>query len=76
MCWLLLLEADFRPLETLRPEWGQVVAVLVEIDQREGDQQPIMILLQAAITHFGISKHMLQDAERPLQPTSFPTTRQ
>jgi len=26
--------------------------VLVEIDQRKGRQQPLVILLQAAITHF------------------------
>jgi len=60
------LEADYRPLETLRPQQDQPFAVLVEIDQRKGRQQPLVILLQAAITHFRKSEDALQNAEGPL----------
>ena len=40
--------------------------MLVEIDQREGCQQPLVVLLQAAIAHPGGVKDALQDAEDPL----------
>lgn len=54
------------PPDTLRPEWEQPFAVMVEIHQREGGQQPLVVFLQAAIARFGKSKHPLQDAEGPL----------
>ena len=40
-------KAVFRPPKTLRPEWNEPFAVLVEVDQGEGGQQPFVILLQA-----------------------------
>ena len=39
------LEADFRPPETLRAQRGQALAVLVEVNQRKGSQQPFVIFL-------------------------------
>src|SRR5664280_3875914 len=59
-------EAHFRRAETLRPECDQPVAVLVEVNQCKGSQQPFVILLQTAIAHLGISEDALQDAEGPL----------
>ena len=41
----LSLEAAFRPPGTLRPQRGQPLAVLVEVNQRKGSQQPLVILL-------------------------------
>src|ERR1039458_6407559 len=61
------LEAVFRPPETLRPLRGQPVAVLVQVHQREGRAQPLVILLQAAIAHLGKSEDALQNPERMLQ---------
>src|SRR5450755_1692592 len=58
--------ADFRPPETLRRQREQPLAVLVEVNQRKGGQQPFMILLQSAIAQFGISENALQNAEGPL----------
>ena len=58
-------EAHFRRAETLRPECDQPVAVLVEVNQCKGSQQPFVILLQTAIAHLGISEDALQDAEGP-----------
>lgn len=61
-----LCEAVFRPQETLRPLWGQPVAVLVQIYQREGRAQPLMILPDATVTNLGESEDTLEDAERML----------
>jgi hypothetical protein len=63
---LLFLQAVFRPAETLRPLGGQPVAVLVEIHQREGRAQPLMVLTYAPVAHLGKSEDALQDAERML----------
>src|SRR6266851_9003474 len=60
------LEAVFRPPETLRPLRGQPVAVLIQIHQREGRTQPLMVLLQAPIAYLDKSKDALQNAERML----------
>src|ERR1035438_6076478 len=56
----------FRPSETLRPQRDQTLAVLIEVNQRKGRQQPLMVLLQSAIAHLGVSEDALQDAEGPL----------
>ena len=37
--------------------------MLVEVDQREGCQQPFVILLDSAITHLGVLEDTLQDAK-------------
>lgn len=63
-----LCRPSSRPAETLRPLRDQPLAMLVEIDQREGRAQPLVILLQAAIAHPGVVKDALQDAEGPLHP--------
>jgi hypothetical protein len=42
--------------------------VLVEIYQREGRQQSLVIFLDVAIAHLGVMKHSLQDVERLLHP--------
>ena len=65
-----LPEAIFRPQERLRPLRGQPVAVLVEVDQREGCTQPLVILADAAITNPGKSEDTLQDAKRIPHPGS------
>jgi hypothetical protein len=39
---------------------------LVEVNQRRGSKQLYVILLQAAMAHFGICKDALQDAEGSL----------
>src|SRR3974377_2379991 len=67
MCGPLFVvpESDFRSPETLRPQGGQSFAVQVEVYQREGCQQPFVILLQPPVSHFGKSEHALQDAEGP-----------
>jgi len=61
------------PAGTLRPQRGQPkvdlgksLAVLVEVGQRKGRAQPLVILFQSAITHFRKSKDALQNAKRPL----------
>ena len=60
------------PAGTLRPQRGQPkvdlgksLAVLVEVGQRKGRAQPLVILFQSAITHLRKSKHALKDAGRP-----------
>src|SRR5208283_6034622 len=60
------LEAVFRPPETLRPLRGQPVAVLVQVHQREGRAQPLVVFPDAAIAHLGKSEDALEDAERML----------
>ena len=40
--------------------------MLVEIDQSEGRQMPVMIFHDAAIAHLGITEDTLQDTKRPL----------
>src|ERR1035441_8489241 len=64
------LESVFRSPETLRPLRDQPPAVLVEIDQGEGRQMPVVILQDAAITHLGITKDAFQNAEGPLHLSS------
>src|ERR1035438_7659858 len=59
------LEAVFRPSETLRPQRNQPLAVLVEVDQSEGRQQPLVILLESAIAHLGLTEDTLQNAKGP-----------
>ena len=59
-------EGHFRPPDTLRPQKGQPLAVLVEIHQCEGRQQPLMVLLDAAVAHLGVLEDLLENAERPL----------
>src|SRR5258708_4889920 len=53
----------FRPPETLRPLWGQPVAVLVQIHQREGCAYPLVVFPDAPIAHLGKSEDALEDAE-------------
>jgi hypothetical protein len=60
------VEAVFQPPQTLRPERGQPFAVLVQVHQREARAEMIVVLLQAAETHFYESEDALQDAERVL----------
>jgi hypothetical protein len=48
------------------PVGGQPVAVLVEIHQREGRAQPLMVLTYAPVAHLGKSEDALQNAERML----------
>ena len=55
-----VLEAVFLPPETLRPERGQPVAVLLQVHQGEAGAQPVMVLGQAAVSH-------PVEAELPLQ---------
>ena len=55
----LSLEADFWAPETLRPQRDQPFAVLIEIHQRKGSQQPFMVLFESAIARLGISEDPL-----------------
>ena len=48
------------------PDGDQPLAVLIEIDQSEGRQQPFVVLLQAAVANLGVVEDALQDAEWPL----------
>ena len=50
----------FRPLKTLRPFRDQPLAMLIEIDQSEGRQMPMVVLHDAAIAHLGITEDTLQ----------------
>ena len=63
-CLFGLGEVIFRPSETLRPLRGQPVAVLVQVDQREGRTQPLVIFPDATVTNLGKSEDTLQDAKR------------
>src|SRR3954464_15607252 len=61
------------PADTLRPLWGhpeidpgQPFAVQVEVRQGEARAQPLVVLLQAAIAHLGMTKDALKDTEGPL----------
>src|SRR5450432_770081 len=65
-CLCGLCEAVFLPLETLRPLRDQPVAVLVQIHQREGSAQPLVIFPDATVTNLGKSEDTLQDAKRML----------
>jgi hypothetical protein len=56
----------FRPQETLRPLRGQPVAVLVQVHQREGRAQPLVIFPDAPVAHLGKSEDTLEDAKRML----------
>jgi len=57
-------EADFRPRgTTMRPQKGQPFAVLVEVDQGDGRQQPCAILLRFAVVHLGAAEDVLQYAK-------------
>src|SRR5208283_3056161 len=64
------LEAVFRPPETLRPLRGQPVAVLVQVHQREGRAQPLVVFPDTAIAHLGKSEDSFEDAERMLDSGS------
>ena len=64
--WFGISGGIFRPPETLRPQRGQPLTVLVEIDQGQGRQMPVVILHDTAIAHLGITEDSLQDAEGPL----------
>jgi len=66
VCLFRLWGALFRLQETLRPLWGQPVAVLVQIHQREGRAQPLVVFPDASVTNFGKSEDTLQDAKRML----------
>ena len=55
-----------RPQETLRPLRGQPVAVLVQVHQREGRAQPLVVFPDTAIAHLGESENSFEDAERML----------
>jgi len=46
-----------RIFQTLRPEQGQSFAVQIEVDQREACAQPVVVLLQAPVSHLVKSKH-------------------
>jgi hypothetical protein len=61
-----LSEGHFPASGDTAPDRRQALAVLVEIDRSEGDQQPFVILLQAAIANPGVIEDELEDAERPL----------
>ncbi len=56
----LSLGAVFLPPETLRPERGQPLAVLAEMDQGEAGAQPVVILFEPPVSH-------LVEAEDPPQ---------
>src|SRR5450755_916589 len=62
-CLFRLREAFFRPQETLRPLRGQPVAVLVQVHQREGRAQPLVVFPDATVTNLGKSEDTLQDAK-------------
>src|ERR1035437_4911132 len=65
MGWLhlLFLQAVFRPPETLRPLRGQPVAVLVQVQQREGRAQPLVVLMQTPVAHLCKSEVTLQNTK-------------
>src|SRR5277367_5199149 len=52
------------PRETLRPERCQPFAVQVEIAQREAGAQPVVVLLDASVSHLLEAKDTFQDPER------------
>src|ERR1017187_2606665 len=58
------LEAVFRPPQTLCPLRGQPVAVLVQVHQREGRAQPLVVFPYASVAHLGKSEDALQNAKR------------
>jgi hypothetical protein len=62
----LISGGRFPASETLRPLRGQPVAVLVQVDQREGRAQPLVIFPDATVTNLGKSEDTLQDAKRML----------
>lgn len=64
--------SHFRLPDTLRPDRGQPLAVLVEIDQRKGGQQPFVIFLDASIAYLRVVEYALQDSERPLHSGAHP----
>jgi hypothetical protein len=57
---------------TLRLQEDQPLAVLVEVHQREGGAQVIVVLLQAPEPDLHKSKDSLQDAKRMLHLSSHP----
>jgi len=61
-----LCGAAFGPQETLRPLRGQPVAVLVQVHQREGRAQPLVVFPDTAVAHFGKSENSFEDAKRML----------
>ena len=63
---LLSLDAVFRHPETLRPQRGQPLAVLVEIHQCEAGAQPVVILPDAPVSHLVEAEDALQYPERML----------
>ena len=54
---------SFLPPETLRPERCQPFAVQVEIAQREAGAQPVVVLLDASVSHLVEAKDTFQDPE-------------
>ena len=62
-------------LETLRPLRGQPVAVLVQIHQREGRTDPLVVFPDAPIAHLYESEDTLENAERMLHFGSNPCGR-
>lgn len=67
---MLCLEAVFQPPDTLRPQRGQSLAVLIEVDQREAGAQPVVVLLQAPVSHFVEAEDALPYPERMLHLSS------
>jgi len=65
-CLFDFLRPFFWPQETLRPLWGQAVAVEVQVHQREGRAQPLVVLPDAPVAHPGKSEDPLEDAGRML----------
>src|SRR5580698_2747800 len=65
-CLFHLWRPVFRPPETLRPLRGQPVAVLVQIHQREGRADPLVVFPDTPIAHLYESEHTLENAERML----------
>src|ERR1017187_6404742 len=61
------------PAGTLRPQRGhplvdpgQPLAVLIDVDRRKGRAEPLVILLQATITHLNKAEDALEHPEGPL----------
>ncbi len=53
-----------RRSETLRPCHCQPFAVQIQVHQREAGTQPMMVLLNPAVSHFFETKNALQNPER------------
>ncbi len=74
--WVLLFAffASARPFFGVKKHYvlgGQPVAVLVEVDQREGHAQPPGIFPDTAVTDLGKSEDMLRDAKSMLDSASY-----